>query len=214
MLTKSANRRFWLLSKAFETCSSLAEALQLAREAEAFLALSDDAEAAVPPARALQPSTAEVDKAKITAAEQPEAQRKVLVAAGEIETQVATIPEPSCADNDSDAPSSSAVSSLSVFAVPEDVLRYLCRQGIPVEATATGEYKIEGRLEPLSLLRTRANALRIQQNLPPLELMPIPAIQSQQNGKGAPPSRLSSDKGFRRSTGSSAVVPTELVHRR
>ena len=185
MLMQFAERRCWLLSKAMVACSSLGDALQLAKEAEAFLALADDAEVPALPATVLQPSTSEVVKAKtITAVADPEAQSTVVVASTEGEMQVTIIPEPSprgakCTVR---APSSSVVSSLSVFAVPEDVTRYLRRQGISAEATVTGLYEIAGRLEPLSVLQTRANALRAQQNLPPLELMPIPAARSNQKG--------------------------------
>jgi len=184
MLTQFTERRCWLLSKAMETCSSLGEALQLAKEAEAFLALADDAEV---PATALQPSTTEVVKAKITAVADREAQSTVVVAAAGVETQVTIIPEPSSggAEYTVSAPSGSVVSSLSVFALPEDITRYLCRQGIPVESTATGRYKVGGRIESLSLLQTRANALRARQNLPPFELMPTPASRSAEAGRFA-----------------------------
>jgi len=185
MWARAAERRCWLLSKAMETCSSLGEALELAKEAEAFLALADDAEVPALPAIALQPSTTEVVKAKtITAIANPEAHSTVVVAPTEVEPQVTKIPERGSggAEYSVRAPSNSVVSSLSVFAVPEDVTRYLCRQGISVEATGTGLYDVEGRLETLSVLQTRANALRAQQNLPPLELMPIPAVRSKQDG--------------------------------
>jgi hypothetical protein len=177
MWTQVTERRCWLLSKAMETCSSLDEALQLAKEAEAFLALADDAEVPVLAAIALQPSTAEVVKAKIAAIADSEAQSTVVVPATEVEAQPATISELGSGDAAGDsAPGNCVVGALSVFAVPEDVTRYLCRQGIPVEATVTGRYKVDGRLETLSLLRMRANALRARQNLPPFELMPTPAV--------------------------------------
>jgi len=160
-----------------ETCSSLDEALQLAKEAEAFLTLPNDAEGPALPATAPRPITTDVVNVKITAIADPEAQSTVVVPATEAETQLATISELGSGGVDSDsAPDNCAVSGLSVFAVPEDVTRYLCRQGIPVEATVTGRYKVEGRFESLSLLRTRANALRARQNLPPFELMPMPAV--------------------------------------
>ena len=63
-----------------------------------------------------------------------------------------------------------------------------------VEATVTGQYKVEGRLETLTRLQTRANALRAQQNLPsrplPFELMLTPAIRPKQRGGVAPPPDL------------------------
>jgi len=183
MWVKGAERRCWLLSKAMETCSSLGEALQLAKEAEAFLALADDAEVPVLPGSAMHTSTTEIGKAKTAAVADLEAQRTVVVAAAEIETQVATIPEPSSDGAASDvAPNNRLVSALSVFATPEDVIRFLCQQGISVEATETGRYKVAGRLESLNLLQTRANALRARQNLPPFELMPIPTVRPKQAG--------------------------------
>ena len=216
MWTRLAERRCWLLSKALETCSSLDEALRLAREAEAFLALSDDAELPALPDTALQPSTAEVANTEIIPVPDPEAQSTVVVAAAPVEP----IPEPGSGgpEYSVSAASGVAVSALSVFAVPEDITRYLCRQGIRVEAAASGQYKVEGRLEPLSLLQTRANALRASQNLPPFELMPIPAIRPKRAGLrlGAPghPSgkepRFSSNKSCGRSTDLSAAVPTQL----
>jgi len=193
VLTQFAERRFWLLTKALETCSSLGEALKLAKEAEAFLALSDDAEVqaelTAPSPTAPQPSTTEVTEAEVPPVAHSETQSTIVVGA---ETQVATLPEPSSdgSEYSISAPSGFAVGTLSVFALPEDVTRYLCRQGIHVEATATGQYKVEGRLETLTLLQTRANALRAQQNLPPFELMPIPAIRPKQKGGVAPPPDL------------------------
>jgi len=183
MWTQVTERRCWLLSKAMETCSSLGEALQLAKEAEAFLALSDDAEVPVLPSTAMHTSTIEIVKAKNAAVADLEAQSTVVVAAAEVEPRVATINEPSSDSADIDsAPSNSVVSALSVFATPEDVVRFLRQQGISVEATETGRYKVAGRLESLSLLQTRANALRARQNLPPFELMPIPALRPKQAG--------------------------------
>ena len=110
------------------------------------------------PATAPQPITTEVANAKITPIADPEAQSTVVVAATEAETQWRPFPSWFRRRRNIaiSAPGGFAVSALSVFAVPEDVTRYLCRQGIPVEATATGQYKVEGRLEPLSLLQTRA----------------------------------------------------------
>ena len=180
MWAQAAERRCWLLSKAMETCSSLGEALQLAKEAEAFLALSDDAEVPVLPGTAMHASTTEIGKAKIAAVADLEAKSTVVVAAAEVETRVATIPEPSSDSASNSAPNNGVVSALSVFATPEDVIRFLCQQGISVEATETGRYKVAGRLESLSLLQTRANALRARQNLPPFELMPIPAVRPKQ----------------------------------
>jgi hypothetical protein len=81
MWAQAAERRCWLLSKAMETCSSLGEALQLAKEAEAFLALSDDAGVPVLPGPAMHTSTIEIGKAKIAAGADLEAQSTVVVAA-------------------------------------------------------------------------------------------------------------------------------------
>ena len=190
MWAQAAERRGWLLSKALETCSSLGEALRLAKEADAFLALSDDTETPVLPPTALQPSTSEVVNAEITPLADPETQSTVVVAAAEAETQAATILDPGSGGPEYNVSTASgfAVNTLSVFAMPEDITRYLCRQGIRVEASDTGRYKVEGRLESLRLLQTRANALRVRQNLPPFELMPIPAVQPKREGLrlGAP----------------------------
>ena len=181
MWGRAVDRRGWLLSKALETCSSLGEALQLAKEAEAFLALSDDTELPVLPGTALHPSPIEIVKAKIATVADPEAQSTGVVAAAEVETPVTILPEPGSDSADSDsAPNNGVVSTLSVFATPEDVIRYLRQQGVSVEATETGRYKVAGRLESLSLLQTRANALRTRQNLPLYELMPIPAVRPKQ----------------------------------